>query len=175
MRSHARNCSVFKGLKSPYFLVFKRSSTKIYCIILHYKFRLHTDVALKLHIYCIKLRLHDHYIEIAFYYITFELHFDYTRLQWCNWAKCNQIAIKTQCKILLHLRCSLIAFHLHFDCMKLLHFDCTFHVLHYDCKTITFILHFNYMSFGLSFSYTTIAILQLYCNKSSIHFFAILV
>jgi hypothetical protein len=95
------------------------------------------------------------------------LHFDYTMIAMMQ-LKCNQIAIKTQCKILLHLSCSLIAIQLHFDCMKLLHFDCIFVALHLDCKNITFRLHFNYMTFGLHFDYTTIAILQLYCNKSAI-------
>ena len=60
----------------------------------------------------------------------------------------------------------------------LLHFSYSFVALQYDCKNITFRLHFNYymtfglhfyyMAFGLHFDYTTIAILQLYCNKSAI-------
>ena len=105
----------------------------------------------------ITLRLH-------FYYMTFGLHFDYTMIAMMQ-LKCNQIAIKTQCKILLHLSCSLIAIQLHFDCMKLLHFDCIFVALHLDCKNITLRLHFYYMTFGLQFHYTTNAIrVQSKCN-----------
>ena len=59
------------------------------------------------------------------------------RLQWCNWN-----AIKTKCKILLHLSCSLIAFQLHIDCI--------FNPWYLDC-CILIILR-----------------LQLYCNKSAI-------
>ena len=69
---------------------------------------------------------------------------------------------------MLHQSCSLIAFQLHFDCMKLLHFDCIFITLHLDCKNIAFRLHFHYMTFGLHFDCTTIAMLQSQCNKSAI-------
>ena len=91
--------------------------------------------------------------------MTFGLNFDYTTIAMLQ-PKCNQNAIKTQSKIMLHLSCSLIAFQLHFDCMKLLHFDCIFITLHLDCKNITLRLHFHYMTFGLHFDCTTIAMMQ---------------
>ena len=69
---------------------------------------------------------------------------------------------------MLHQSCSLIAFQLHFDCMKLLHFDCIFITLHLDCKNITLRLYFHYTTFGLHFDCTTIAMLQSQCNKSAI-------
>ena len=124
---------------------------------------LHCDcifIALDYDCIIITLRLH-------FYYMTFGLHFDYTMITMMQ-LKCNQIPIKTQCKILLHLSCSLIAFQLHFDCMTLLHFDCIFVASHLDCKNITFRLHLHYMTFGLHFDYTTIAILRSKCNKNAI-------
>ena len=99
--------------------------------------------------------------------MTFGLHFDYTTIAMMQ-LKCNQNAIKTQCKILLHLSCGLIVFQLHFDCMYLLHFDCIFVALHLDCKHITWRLHFYYMTFGLHFDYTTIAMMQSKCNQNAI-------
>jgi hypothetical protein len=135
-------------------------------------FQLHFDCMKLLHFDCVSIvALHYNCIIITlrlhYYCMTFGLHFDYTTIAMMP-LNYNRIAIKTQCKILLHLSCSLIAFQLHFDCMKFLHFDCIFVALHPDCKNITFRLHYYYMTFGLHFDYTTIEILQLYCNKSEI-------
>jgi len=115
-----------------------------YQILVHFYcslivFPLHLDYIRMLHFNCIFIALdYDCMIitlRLHFYYMTFGLHFDYTMIAMMQ-LKCNQIAIKTQCKILLHLSCSLIAIQLHFDCMKLLHFDCIFVALHLDCKTL---------------------------------------
>ena len=121
-----------------------------YCSLI--VFKLHLDYILMLHFNCIFIALDYDCIIITlrlhFYYMTFGLHLNYTTIAMMQ-SKCNQNAIKTQCKILLHLSCSLIAFQLHFDCMKFLHFDCIFVALHLDCNNITFRLHFYYMTFGL--------------------------
>ena len=125
-------------------------------------FQLHFDCMKFLHFDCVSIvALHYNCIIITlrlhYYYMTFGFHFDYTTIAMMP-LNYNQIAIKTQCKILLHLSCSFIAFQLHFDCMKLLHFD-------YIFCCITFRLHFYYMTFGLQFHYTTIAIrVQSKCN-----------
>ena len=115
-------------------------------------FQLHLDYILILHFDCIFIALDYDCIIITlrlhFYYITFGLHFDYTTIAMMQ-SKCN-----------LNYCCGINAFQLHFNCMKLLHFDCIFVALHLDCKNITFRLHFHYMTFGLHFDCTTIAILQ---------------
>jgi hypothetical protein len=102
-------------------------------------------------------------LRLLFYYITFGLHFDYTTIAMMQWN-----VIKTQYIILLHLSCGLIAFQLHFDCIKLLHFDCIFVALHYDCKNIALRLLFCYITFEFHFEYTTIEIMQLKCNQNAI-------
>ena len=111
-------------------------------------FQLHVDCIKLLHFDCVIVALHYDCIIITlrlhFYYKTFGLHFDYTTIAMMQ-SKCNQNAIKTQCKILLRLSCSLIAFQLHYDCMTLLHFDCILVALHLDCKNITLRLHFYYI------------------------------
>ena len=117
-------------------------------------------IALHYDFIIITLRLH-------FYYMTFGLHLDYTMIAMMK-SKCNQNAIKPQCKILLHLSCSLIAFQLHVDCIKLLHFDCVIVALHYDFIIITLRLHFYYITVGLCFDYSTIAMMQLKCNQNAI-------
>ena len=127
-------------------------------------FQLHFDCMKLLHFDCIFVALHLDCKHITlrshFYYMTFGLHFDYTTIAMMQ-SKCNRNAIKTQYKILLHLGRSLIAFQLHFNCVKLLHFDCNIVELHYDCIIITLRMYFNYMTFGLHFDYTTIAMMQL--------------
>ena len=133
-------------------------------------FQLHFDCMKLLHFHCVRVALHYDCIIITlrlhFHYMTFGLHFDYTTIAMMQ-SKCNQIAIKTQWNILLQLSCGLIAFQLHFDCMKLLHFHCVIVALHYDCIIITLRLHFHYMTFGLHFDYTTIAMMQLKCNQNA--------